>query len=75
MTSLAMWVLYDHPSDFPTLFVARRVEITEDGVQRAANDVLASDSLDGIRAAMVSRGLRCLTRSPHDDPVIIETWL
>ena len=71
---MSMWIVYDHPTDFPTEFVARRHEIVRGG-SRPTNEAMASHSLDSLREALVGRGLTCLSRSPHDDPNIVETWL
>jgi hypothetical protein len=71
---MSMWIVYDHPTDFPTEFVARRHEIVRGG-SRPTDEAMASHSLDSLREALVGRGLTCLSRSPHDDPKIVETWL
>lgn len=68
--ALPIWTLYDHPRDYPTEYVAR-LFIGE----KPTDQVLTSKSLDLLRSEMVARGLSCLTRSPGDDPKIIETWL
>ena len=71
---LSMWVVYDHPADFPTEFVARRHEVVAGG-SRPTNEAMSSRSLDMLRDELVGRGLTCLTRMPGDDPKIVETWL
>ena len=73
-TIMSMWVVYDHPLDYPTEFVARRHEVTKEG-SRPTNEAMSSHSLDLLRDELVGRGLTCLTRSPEDDPKIVETWL
>jgi hypothetical protein len=70
--ALPMWTIYDHPLDFPDVFVARRVEVTGDG-PIPGEEIYTGDSLDEVRAQLPP-GLVCFTRHPHDDPVIVETW-
>jgi len=71
---LPMWVVYDHPADFPNTYVARQHIIGISG-QEATDRTMEADTLESIRAAMVNLGLTCITRSPEDDPVIVEVWL
>jgi hypothetical protein len=73
-TSLVMWVVYDHPTDFPNTFVARRFSITARGAV-PSDDVIVSPDLDGIRLVLAADGLTSLSRSDGDDPIIVETWL
>lgn len=67
---LPMWVIYDHPTDFPDHFVARRW----DGLT-PTDDTIKSDQLGTIRFAMRTLGLVCLARQEGDDAKIIEVWL
>lgn len=71
-TDLKLWVVYDHPTDFPDSFAAR-LWLTD----RPTGEVLVADTLDDIRAAIAGLmpGAVCLMRQPDDDPVIVETWL
>ncbi|MGZ3742736.1 MAG: hypothetical protein ACXVB1_00160 [Pseudobdellovibrionaceae bacterium] len=68
--TLSIWTVYDHPSDFPDLFVARRFENL-----KPTMDYIAVSELEDIRKIMRSSGLFCLARAPQDDPKIIETWI
>jgi len=73
--ALAMWTLYDNPLDMPGCpYVARLSEVNGDGV-KTTSMILWSEDLEELRASMMSQGLTCLTRSPEDDPKIIEVWL
>ena len=72
--SLVMWTIYDHPRDYPDSFVARKFLIAG-GAPTPTSEIILSTSLDKLRAIMVGRGLSCITRSPGDDPVVVETWL
>lgn len=66
-----MWVVYDHPSDFPNKYVARK----RDDLGIPTNDIIVTTTLDEMRSMMTMKGLTCITRSEDDDPVIVETWL
>lgn len=66
---LVIWVIYDHPSDFPQYFVARPF-IGE----RALLVHLCHKDLALLRHRLPG-GVFPLNRSPGDDPKILETWL
>lgn len=70
---LSMWTVYDHPRDYPDVFVARRFEITR-GLSGPTNDMFTADTLDELRR-LLPPGLFCLLREPDDDPKIVETWI
>lgn len=73
--SLDMWVVYDHPTDFPDHFVARRWEVLRQ--EHPTDDVLTADTLEALRFT-IEREKFCtvqLARSPGDDPKIVEVWM
>lgn len=70
---LAMWTVYDHPIDYPDLFVARRFRIVAGLDPIAEPGVIMGATLDEVRA-LLPQGLICLGRAPGDDPAIVETW-
>jgi len=75
-SALDMWVVYDHPSDYPDAFVARRHLAfggSPDGTP--TRDVIIAADLDAVRTALALRGLVQLARMPEDHPVIVEVWL
>lgn len=72
-TDLPMWVIYDHPSDYPSSFVVRR-QWAGNGKVFADAKCFLCQSLEAARA-VVPPGLHCIARDPADDPVIVETWL
>jgi hypothetical protein len=72
--SLSMWIVYDHPKDFPDGFIARRHEATADG-PHPTGDMMKATSLEPLRLALASEGLTRMTRDPDDDPKIVEVWL
>ena len=71
MNTLSLWTVYDHPTDYPDSYVARRFEVPGG----PTDDVLETETLEALRAEFERRGLVCLPRASGDDPRIIETWL
>lgn len=72
--AVELWTIYDHPSDYPSGFIAR-LHLVVDGTGGPTPKVFACDQLEPLREQMRTMGLTCITRSPEDDPVIVETWL
>ena len=67
--ALELWVIYDHPSDFPDCFVARKwLNNTPTAT------FITGNSLEELRVA-IPQGLVCLPRDKHDDVKIVETWI
>lgn len=67
---LSVWVVYDHPKDYPDSYVARCF-INE----QPTENVMFCTSLERLQEELVYMGLAQLARMEDDDPVIIETWL
>ena len=73
---LFMWTVYDHPSDHPDAFVARKFEISA-GKVTPTDQVIVEPVLIHLRERIVIE-TGCtdkLERSPGDDPKIVEVWL
>ena len=73
-----LYVLYDHPLDYPSHVIIRRWEVTGDiAVPTPKEVVFQGDDLDSCRDFIDSNfpDLVCLARSDQDDPKIIETWV
>lgn len=70
---LSIWTIYDHPTDMPDYYVARRFVTDVDGVH-PTKDVMKSTDLELLRKVMREHGLVSLPRNPADDRKIIETW-
>jgi len=66
--AMPFWVVFDHPTDFPDIFIARLFH-----GEAPTNAVIKGDTLADVRA-LIPHGLVCLTRSPDDDPKIVECW-
>lgn len=74
--TLDMWVIYDHPLDFPDGFLARRWFVTHDAQLLASpGDVMRSQSIDNLRTLMEQLGKYRIERDETDDPVVVETWI
>lgn len=73
--ALIMWVVYDHPSDFPDEYVARKHVVLSGGAYGPTPEIMLSRSLDELRDGLEALGLVHLDRMEGDDPVILETWL
>ena len=75
MTTLAMWTVYDNPTDYPGKFVARRFDVDGEG-PKPSSSVIIMDDLDKLRDVLCYElHLTCLCRNEEDDPKIVETWL
>jgi hypothetical protein len=68
--SLSLWTIYDHPTDYPDRFVAREFIL-----DKPTNNLIACVDLKVLRQHFIEIGLTCITRSPEDQPQIVETWL
>lgn len=70
---MPIWVIYDHPRDFPDKWVVRR-QWVEQGVIHFDKQAFLVDTLEEAREC-IPPGLVRFLRSPDDDPVIVESWL
>jgi len=71
---LAIWTVYDHPTDFPEFFIARKSLVSGTGFV-ITDETISSISLETLRDEMKHRGLLRMARHPSDDPVIVEVWM
>ena len=69
---LEMFVVYDHPRDYPAHFVVRRWVIGERKFS-PTTDFAIADTLEAARAELPP-GLHRVPRQRGEDPVIAETW-
>ena len=67
---LRMWTIYDHPSDYPDCFVAREFVL-----DKPTENFIACNDLDLLRGHFLEVGMKCIPRSPEDEPQIVEVWL
>jgi hypothetical protein len=73
MSGLEMWVVYDHPKDFPSFFVARKWTVEHEAVRTL--QLILSVNYSSIEATMKQFGLTRLNRSEGDDEKIKEMWI
>ena len=71
--ALSIWVIYDHPADYPDVYIARRWVAY--GPNAGPREAIGSSRLDVLRSTLERRGLIRMDRLPADDPVILETWM
>ena len=75
MGTLPMWAVYDHPTDYPDYYVARKWLCGNGNAEpQGTDEVLMDKDLDRLRAKLPP-GMYCLPRDAKDDPVIVETWV
>jgi hypothetical protein len=70
---LDMYVVYDHPTDFPNHFVVRHWIIGA-GSAKPTDRCVIGKTLDEVRTAIPAYYVR-LERSPEDEPQILESWV
>jgi hypothetical protein len=77
LEELPMWVVYDHPIDFPNSYVARLHQWDEQAKAYVASptEMMVAADVDLIRRELFSLGFHKLDRHPDDLPVIMETWV
>jgi len=66
---LILWVVYDHPQDYPDSYVARKFVLDQ-----PTEEHIVSPRLEMLRKLMMDWGLSCLPRNPEVEPQIVETW-
>ena len=68
---LSMWVVYDHPRDYPNSYVARlwRGETPTESV------IICKDITVLREMLLAEMHLVRLDRMPNDEPQIMEVWL
>jgi hypothetical protein len=72
---LPLWTVYDHPRDYPEVYVARMSVVLSGGTCRITDEVILSGNLQLVRNALHAKGLVPIERDPRDDPKIIEVWI
>ncbi len=69
MGKLITWTVYDHPIDFPDFYIARKFK-----GMNSTEDIIKNKSLVDLQMILIYKGFGRITRSPEDDPVIVEWW-
>lgn len=72
--ALCLYVVFDHPLDYPGSIVVRRNIVSRGGVRTCDRCWLFPD-IETCRNALRRTGLVSIGRMPEDDPKILEVWL
>jgi hypothetical protein len=72
---LSLFVVFDHPRDFPLHVVVREQCVTRTGQIAHRAVACLYTTLSEAMQEYRERGLHWLPREPDDDPVILGTWL
>lgn len=74
---LSMFVIYEHPDDFPGEYVVRRHELREGCPGIVVPMEMIGQPQKTLSAArdLVPDGLTCLASDPEDLPCIKEVWV
>lgn len=67
------WVIYDHPTDMPEVFVARAWLIRGVSLYPTEQTMIDTD-IEAIRDQLRAKGLTRI-KEGGPDPVVIESWL
>lgn len=70
MDKLVTWTVYDHPIDFPDFYIARKFE----GVN-PTKEFIKNKSLIDLQVELIFKGCGRISRSPEDEPQIVEMWI
>lgn len=73
LEQFAIWTVYENPSDYPGLFVARMWIVTRQPEPVPTDVVFTGPTLLSVRGK-IPAGLHCIPRQPLDDVTIVETW-
>lgn len=68
-----VWTVYENPSDFPGMFVARKFEVARGSALATAEHHVAK-TLEAVREKIPGMAHR-MPRQPADDPCIVECWI
>jgi len=73
---LTIWVIYKHPTDYPTKYVARKWTTTDskEKILLPTEFRLIADTIEEIRNKL-PKSLTKVERDVTDDPCIVETWM
>jgi hypothetical protein len=75
MNDLPIWVIYDHPTDQPEFYIARKWLIRwGNSTPTPTAELRAGLTLAEVRNKL-PYGLVRLERNPNDDAKIVESWI
>jgi hypothetical protein len=70
-----VWVIYDHPADFPDHFVVSRQTVNRDGTITHHPERWLRTSLEKAREVVHRNAPQADTLFADPNPIIAETWL
>jgi hypothetical protein len=70
-----MFTIYRSPDDHPGRYVVRRFTIAGGEPVPDPEPMFVGRSLEAAREAIPPEADTCLSRSPSDEPSILETWV
>jgi len=75
-TVLSIWVVFDHPRDFPRHVVVREQRIVR-GMREPVSAAVGClyDTVDAAMKDWARRGLYWMPRYADDDPIIVGVWV
>jgi endonuclease V-like protein UPF0215 family len=71
---LPMIVVYEKPTDFPEMFVARLFDI-QAGAHRATEIAAMAETYGEVIEKIPWNDMFCIKRMLDDDPCIVESWI
>lgn len=75
LDALPLYVVYDHPRDFPKHIVVREQHAQPNGQIVASAEAFLYDTVEAMHAEWSHRGLFWYPRFENDDPCILGVWL
>ena len=69
MADLELWVIYEHPKEYPDKYVARKWIL-----DKPSSEVVFGNTIEEARLA-IPKGLTRFLPDKEDDKVIVEIWL
>jgi|GEM_PF-1532590 hypothetical protein len=71
---LMLWVVYDHPSDYPQYYAARPWTHDNKGNYRKCDIVILASTINSVRN-LLPHGLFRIDKQINDPHPIVEIWL
>jgi hypothetical protein len=72
MSDFILWVIYDHPIDFPDYYIARKWDYQKN---IPTDEIMKSTSLKWMQDHFSKMGFCRIPRDNSDDLKIIESWI
>jgi hypothetical protein len=75
MPTMKLWTIYERPTEYPNLYVARESEVGGNEDAPRTTRMKFSSDLSALRKQMEQLGLAQCMRDPQDQLYIVEVWL